>query len=378
MSTTLCTYLCNLACRGTGITIAAMTPPTTLPRPAVAQILSSPAYPDTVWNLTPTQSGKVPVAEGRGGPFNIDYEVHGKGDIKLVWIMGLGTIKSAFQRQTKEFGHDEGDKYSSLIFDNRGMGGSDKPVLRYTTSEMAKDVIELLDHLGWTEERQLNVSGVSMGGMIAQELALLIPNRINSLNLISTAAAIENTTTWAENLWTRISMFIPKSLDKAIVDGSRMLFSDAWLDSPDDTEVPTTSTPGVILPPSGAYKKWATNYERFAAHELVKRLNPVDFPRKGFILQAIAAGWHYKSADDLKRLGDAVGRERIMVMHGTADKMITLPHGRKLIEMLAPGTGLIKEGNGHVFMVEEWKWHNEMVRKMAEKGLEFNREGKKP
>lgn len=58
--------------------------PTPLPRPAVAQILSNPAYPDTVWDLTPTQSGKVPVAEGRGGPFNIQYEVHGTGDIKLV------------------------------------------------------------------------------------------------------------------------------------------------------------------------------------------------------------------------------------------------------------------------------------------------------
>ncbi len=50
------------------------------------------------------------------------------------------------------------------------MGKSDKPLLRYSTSELAKDVLEILDHLGWTTERELHVSGVSMGGMIAQEL----------------------------------------------------------------------------------------------------------------------------------------------------------------------------------------------------------------
>ena len=74
------------------------------------------------------------------------------------------------QRQTKDFGHDHSSEYSSLIFDNRGMGESDKPIARYSTSEMAKDTFEMLDHLGWTAKRQLHVIGVSMGGMIAQEM----------------------------------------------------------------------------------------------------------------------------------------------------------------------------------------------------------------
>ena len=84
--------------------------------------------------------------------------------------MGLGGYMKAWQRQTKDFGHTEGDKYQCLIFDLRGMGESDKPLLRYTTSEMAKDVIELLDHVGWKDDRSVHVVGISMGGMIAQEL----------------------------------------------------------------------------------------------------------------------------------------------------------------------------------------------------------------
>ena len=84
--------------------------------------------------------------------------------------MGLGGYMKTWQRQTKDFGHTEGDQYSSLVFDNRGIGESDKPLLRYTTFEMARDVVELLDHVGWTEPRSIHVVGISMGGMIAQEL----------------------------------------------------------------------------------------------------------------------------------------------------------------------------------------------------------------
>lgn len=84
--------------------------------------------------------------------------------------MGLGALKWYWQRQTKDFGHDQADKYSCLIFDNRGMGESDVPLLRYSTSEMARDVLEVLGWVGWTGERELHVVGISMGGMIAQEL----------------------------------------------------------------------------------------------------------------------------------------------------------------------------------------------------------------
>lgn len=84
--------------------------------------------------------------------------------------MGLGTFKTSWQRQTKDFGHDRADRYTCLIWDNRGMGESDKPLLRYSTSEMARDAVELLDHLGWTQRRSLHVVGISMGGMIAQEM----------------------------------------------------------------------------------------------------------------------------------------------------------------------------------------------------------------
>jgi hypothetical protein len=88
--------------------------------------------------------------------------------------MGLGGMKYAWQRQTKDFAHTKGDQYSSLVTDNRGIGDSDKPTSRYSTSEMAKDMVEVVDQIGWTGKRELHVIGISMGGMIAQEIVSLI------------------------------------------------------------------------------------------------------------------------------------------------------------------------------------------------------------
>jgi len=52
--------------------------------PPVAEVLAHPAYPTAIWQLEPDRSGLAPVAIGRGGPFNISWEVHGTGPIKLV------------------------------------------------------------------------------------------------------------------------------------------------------------------------------------------------------------------------------------------------------------------------------------------------------
>lgn len=269
-----------------------------------------------------------------------------------------------------KFGHYKGDQYSSLIFDNRGVGASSKPIMRYSTSEMAKDLIELLDHLGWTKDRELNVVGVSMGGMIAQELAYLIPNRINSLALCSTVARIERTIPFLENLKNRVSLFIPKSLDASLENAAWNMFPDAWLDLPDQSKLPGPDTPKCLPPANaktweeGQYLSFPNNFARFAAQEITKRADTEAFQRKGFMMQAVAAGWHHMSPERLKKLGDMVGRERIVVLHGTEDRMLTFPHGETLNRELQPGEYYPIKGAGHVLFLEDTEWHDGMLEKL--------------
>ena len=49
-----------------------------------AQIIEHPAFEHVIRDLPPAKKGKVPVAKGRGGPFNIAYEVHGSGTTQIV------------------------------------------------------------------------------------------------------------------------------------------------------------------------------------------------------------------------------------------------------------------------------------------------------
>ncbi|KAL2024924.1 hypothetical protein VTK56DRAFT_3623 [Thermocarpiscus australiensis] len=349
--------------------------------PSVADTLKHPAFPTAIWGLEPDRKGLAPVAEGRGGPFNISWEIHGVGPIKIVFIMGLGGLKSAWQRQTLYFGHERRDQYSVLLLDNRGMGDSDKPLMRYSTSEMGRDVAEVLVHAGWlpcfplppdgsSVSRSLHVVGISMGGMIAQELACLIPGALSSLSLICTAAAIENTTTFAENVANRLSLLMPKTIDRSVADAARQIFAPGWLPLPDDVHLPDpATTPRCAPPPAGAgaptYLRFESNAQRFVAQELHKRLDPARFGLKGFLLQLIACGWHRKSAEQLREMADRVGRERILVMHGTLDGMISVPHGRKLIEFIQPRVGLIVEGMGHAPLVERWEFFNRTIEELC-------------
>ena len=108
------------------------------------------------------------------------YEVIGAGE-PLVLIMGFGGDHLAWAFQAHAFA----ERYRVVTFDNRGVGQTDSPDGPYTIRTMADDTAALMEALGI---ERAHVIGASMGGMIAQELALAHPHRVRTLHLACTMA----------------------------------------------------------------------------------------------------------------------------------------------------------------------------------------------
>lgn len=117
----------------------------------------------------------------------IHYELYGNGNDKILFINGMNTGIGGWLEQIKFF-RDSKD-YEICVYSNRGIGQSSPYFGRTTTKMFAEDAINLANHLNWNK---FHVIGVSMGGMISQELALMIPHRIKSLSLCATYSSIIN------------------------------------------------------------------------------------------------------------------------------------------------------------------------------------------
>ncbi len=106
------------------------------------------------------------------------YETHGAGQ-PLVLISGLGYPLWQWHKMVPFLA----EHFQVITFDNRGVGQSDKPAGPYTAQMLAADTVGLLDALGI--EKAI-IAGHSMGGFIAQAMALDFPQKVAKLILCST------------------------------------------------------------------------------------------------------------------------------------------------------------------------------------------------
>lgn len=114
-------------------------------------------------------------------PAALAWTEKGQGD-PLVLIMGLNAPGAAWQPHVDQWS----GSFRCLLVDNRGAGSSPAPPGPYTTAGMADDYVRLIEEL---QLGPCRVVGISMGGAIAQELALRRPDLVERLVLVATWAA---------------------------------------------------------------------------------------------------------------------------------------------------------------------------------------------
>lgn len=130
------------------------------------------------------------------GGLTIAYWTEGTG-APIVWLQGLNADHTAWASQIAAFRGD----YRCVAIDNRDAGRSGRAARRYTTADLADDASAVLDTLRLDDA---HVVGLSMGGAIAQELALRYPEWVRSLTLVSCFARPDNRLRELLAAWARI------------------------------------------------------------------------------------------------------------------------------------------------------------------------------
>ena len=125
----------------------------------------------------------------QGGFVEVDgtriyYQERGQGE-PLLLLMGFGADGNVWEKHAAVYEKH----FRCITLDNGGVGKSDAPQGPYTTAMMAGDTAAVMDHLGISSAK---IAGISMGGAIAQELALHYPEKVNCLVLISTWPVFDN------------------------------------------------------------------------------------------------------------------------------------------------------------------------------------------
>ena len=251
------------------------------------------------------------------------YERAGDGEPMLL-IQGMSATHLAWG---PDFRAGLEPSFETIVFDNRGMGRSGKAELPFTVADMAADAVGLLDAL---EIERAHVVGISMGGAIAQELALAHPDRIRTLTLGATfCGGPEGTLMAPEDL---------QMLGAAYASGDpEQVFRAMW-------EINISPT-------------HRADDSRFAAFREMGGALPA--PRPVVMQQMRACAEH----DTSGRLGGLASLPTLVV-HGTADRLIKVENG-KLIARLIPAPIELLEGVGHMFWWEQPERSAELIREHA-------------
>ncbi|KAH9457104.1 hypothetical protein Pst134EA_021001 [Puccinia striiformis f. sp. tritici] len=273
-------------------------------------------------------------ADSSQKPRSLYYEIHGdlQASQKVVMSKSMHFTCSAWASQVQFFSRKK--DHAVLVFDNRGTGNSDAGAIgAYRTSDMAQDTLTLLNWLGWDRDRSLHLIGISMGGMIAQELCLLIPKRFKSVAFMSTRCGSEMD--WPSR----------DALNVIFRTTSKMATGDEGLDLYLDILFPKAYME--TLAKEGTMLKSKLREKHRNCHEL-----PREQSSMAFLGHFYAATMHHVTHKNLHRIAEDLQPAKILVITGDNDGLIPSKRSLELHANL-PGSELVViRSGGHTLIFQ--------------------------
>lgn len=238
------------------------------------------------------------------------YEVSGAGP-PLLFLNGSGSTIADVRPLLRPFA----DTFETVIADYRGMGRTSVPDTAYGMAELASDAIGLADHLGVSSFRVL---GISFGGMVAQELAVTVPERISRLVLMCTSSGGAGGSSYPLHALADLAAEERERLSTQILDSR---FTAEWLD--------------------------AHPSDRALVDQMARRRGePTEAARRGAKLQLRARAGH----DAFDRLGRV--NTPTLVASGRFDGIAPPSNGAAIAARIPGAVARIYEG-GHAFFLQD-------------------------
>jgi 3-oxoadipate enol-lactonase len=237
---------------------------------------------------------------------SIDYDIHGQGP-PLVLIGGLGFGRWGFFKQIPALSRH----FRTITFDIRGEQDLDNGVVDLTVN-----VVALLEHL---RVRKAHVLGTSLGGFVAQELALMRPDLVDRLVLVCTSYGSQSPETVSP--WALADMIGWPSLstEEAIRRGLETATSDAY------------------------------RAERPEEFEQIVRWHLADSPSLSAYYKQARAGARFDVSRDVQHITSPT-----LVIHGTEDRYVPAANAAALAGAI-PGTRLrVLDNAGHLVFIERF------------------------
>ncbi len=246
----------------------------------------------------------------------IYYEATGTGP-HLVLIEGLGVATWIWEKQTPEFAKH----FTTVVYDNRGVGKSGKPAGPYSISMMADDLAALLDSL---KISKAHILGISMGGFIAQDFALRYPHKVDRLVLVSTSAGGPDHVPMSQEVLAR--MFATDGAPRELTRRKLALaYSDSFMQKSREVE-----------------------------HLIDLRLADPQ-PPHAYMAQAMA-GAAFNLSDKIRQI-----QSPCLIMAATGDRLVPVANAHNLAKKISRSQLKIYEGCGHQFFMEIAKEFNRDV-----------------